>query len=182
MPIAESTTVKLTWTIYLLSWITIPIYGVEILILFTLYYVASMGLDIVWWYLAARLRKKVLSKTFIEWILLKWFILCFILLLVFISIAVTKVLWDYKVILFWYNLHVAACVWLIPHMFIILFSFWENISFIEKLSIIYKWTKQWTIFNILNFLSNKLYNSSLDYLQDNIEKKIDNKFNNNLQK
>ena len=182
MPLAESSTIKLTWTLYLLSWITIPIYWVEVLWLFVLYYIMSIVLDITSWFIAARTRRKILSKTFLEWLMLKWFILCFILLLVWMSIWVTTLLWNYTMQLFWYNIHIASCIGLVPHIFIAFFSFWENISFIENLAIIYKWTKQWLVFNVLSFLSNKLYNSSLEYLQENIEKKIDFNFENNLKK
>lgn len=183
MAIAESTlTVKLTWTIFMLMWISIPFYWIEILFLFVFYYLVSIFIDVCAGFLAARKRKKVLSRSFTDWLLNKWFILMYILFLCLFSVVVVKVLWDYSIEINNNKLHIAALVWLVPHFFIVWFSLWENISTLEKMSVIFSWTKSWVIFKSMNFLANKFFNSSIEYIQENIEKKIDNKFEKDLQK
>ena len=183
MAIAESTTtVKLTWSIFMLMWISIPFYWIEILFLFVFYYLISIFIDVCAWFLAARKRKKVLSKSFTEWLLNKLFILIYILFLCLFSVVVVKVLWDYSIQLNWYTFHIAALFWLLPHFFIVWFSLWENISTLEKMSVIFSWTKSWVIFKAMNFLANKFFNSSIECIQRNIEQKIDNKFGKDLNK
>ena len=106
----------------------------------------------------------------------------YILFLCLFSVVVVKTLWDYSIEINNTKFHVAALVWLIPHFFIVGFSLWENISTLEKMSVIFSWTKSWVIFKAMNFLANKFFNSSIEYIQRNIEQKIDNKFEKDLNK
>lgn len=182
MPILESTIWKITWTIFMLAWITIPLYWIEILFLFLFYYLASVIIDVIAWFVAARKRKKVLSRCLTDWLLFKSFILMYILFLCLFSIVTVKTIWSYIINVNWLKIDITSFIWLIPHFFIIWFSLWENISTLEKMSVIFSWTKTWTIFKVLNYLANKIFNSSIEYIQENIEKKIDNRFNKNLDK
>jgi hypothetical protein len=70
----------------------------------------------------------------------------------------------------------------LPHMFIIIFTFWEFISSLENLSVIFAWKKEGKIFNLLSFLTKKVFNSSLDKVKEYSEKKINEKFDNNFKK
>lgn len=178
MPIAEIAWSKLSWSVFIVSWITIPLYWVEVLILSLLTYLAIIWLDILTWFLAGRKKQKVRSCTFIEWLIKKMINFLMIWLFVMFSIWLNKVMGHSFIINIWsLEIDLIILIWLIPHFFLVLLWLWEFISLLENLSVIYWDKKEWKIYNTLRFLIRKLFNSSIDKIKEYSEKKIDDKFN-----
>ena len=171
-------TTYLIWTIWLNIW------WIELLILSFSLYIIQFSIDAITWYRAARKQKKVLSWISIQWLMDKFTIFLFWWLLICISSTIYSIAWDYRIELFWYYIKIAYIILFFPHIFWILINFWEFISIVENMSIIFKDKKEWIVFNFLSYLSNKVFNTSLDVLTKMVENKIDKKFqkyiNNNL--
>jgi hypothetical protein len=71
---------------------------------------------------------------------------------------------------------------IIPMMFIIGYIYWEIISIFENYSVIFEWTRDWIWYNLISYLTNKIFNLSIDKLKEVTQKKIDEKFNINNKK
>lgn len=168
MAINEAVQSKLMWTI-LWSWIiSLPIYGLSTIKSMLVLFLLIECFDILTWYLSGRKLKQVLSKTWINWLIKKSLIFCLITLVI-VAVWSLKTTWIIENDYFW----------LIPIIFIWIFSYFWIISVLENLSIIFWDSNEWKLFKILNYLCQLLFNLSLDKLKTITEEKLLNKFNSN---
>ena len=157
---------KLMWTI-LGSWvITLPVYWLEALKSMFIAYLLIEAFDVLTWIVSARKLKQITSKAWINWLIKKWVLLCFLALII---VAV----WSLRSTLIITNNY----FWLIPIVFVWLFSYFGIISILENLSIIFWDSNEWKLFKVLNYLCQLLFNLSLDKLKIMTEEKLKNKFN-----
>ena len=157
----------LTWgTITLLWWLTLPIFWIQALLYFAFIYWIICLMDLIFWRFAARKQKKVCSSVWIEGMLKKTWIFILFLLSILIVWATQYVFWA----------NISIFIGYIPLSIIIIFSVLEILSIFESVSILYKWSKQGRIFQLLNYLSEKIFNLGVDKLQEIWEKKINKKF------
>lgn len=163
-------TTYLIWTVWLHIW------WMELLTLSFILYIIQVSIDAITWFRAARKQKKVLSWISIQWVIDKFTIFLFWGLLIWISSIVYSIVWEYKIEIIWYYIKLSYVILFIPHLFGVLINFGEFISIVENMSIIFKDKKEWTIFKCLEFISKKIFNTSLEVLTSIVEKKIDKKF------
>ena len=145
----------------------IEIYWLKLLVILISIYLMMIIFDTVTGVMLARQKWTISSKINITWSTKKITIIMFILLLLSLTSCITQ----------FTNLE-NNFVWLIPHFFLLLFMFWEFISICENMAWIFTNKNSWKIFMILNYLSTKIFNLTLDKLKEKTENKIENKINN----
>ena len=173
--IAES---KIMWTTIVVWTITIPIYWVDILVLAVLLYLFMQIIDVVTWYIAARKKKAIASWIIREWLVSKFILILWIMLALAITLFLSTVLKENSVTVLGVN--VAYLVAIFPLVTTILFIYMEFLSILENFSVILKWSRQGKLFSVISFLWNKLFNVSIETLNETAEKKIESKFKNNF--
>lgn len=145
-------------------------FWIKLLIFLVCFYIIQIIFDYILWVTSARQKQQLSSKVNISWTFMKWLILLFILTI--------------TIFIFWISL-ILSLDWntylmftLIPSIFMTLFCLWEFTSMIENLSVIFTNKKSWAIFKVLNYISEKIFNLTLDKLKEKTEQKIENKINN----
>ena len=152
--------------IIVMTGVTLPIFGIRLLVFELIVYTLFIFLDWYSWYRAAKKLWKVYSKIEREWFQEKLQIFCLIWASIVVVWWLNETLWiDYWVL------------WMIPQLFLLWFISAELKSIMENYVVIFNWTKYSRIFIILDFMVQKIFNSSLDKLKEIWEEKIKKKFN-----
>lgn len=152
-----------------ISWVTMYSIGVKVLIFMILFYMLLVVFDYIVGTLSARVHKLVSSKSNTMWTLLKACIIGFILIIAIFVAGVTN--------LFKLSEEIFIMLSFIPSIFMGLFTLWEITSIIEKLSVLFANKKSWMIFNLLNYLSQKIFDLTLDKLKEKVDERIEDRAN-----
>lgn len=166
MTINQAVQSKITWSIIWGGMIALPVYGIEVIRIFFTFYLILQLFDFATWYLSARKLSLVTSQIWINGAIKKILLVC-LLTLVLISVWGLKTTWiidnDY--------------IWLLPLWLLGVFIFFEIVSIFENLAVTFWDSREWKLFNTLAYLSNLLFNMSIDKLKSMTENKIQDKFN-----
>lgn len=157
---------SVVWT----SIFTIKIWSADFLFALIFVYITAAVLDFLTWTLASRKRKLILSSTNTNGLTKKALNLILVFFLLYLVWIIT------------YYFPSADYLLIIPMMFIIGYIYWEIISIFENYSVIFEWTRDWIWYNLISYLTNKIFNLSIDKLKEVTQKKIDEKFNINNKK
>lgn len=158
---------KVFWsTISIWYWISFPILWFNFLWFEFILYFIFILIDRNTWISAAKKKQKVYSKIEREWLEKKMQLMILLGTFIIITSWLNQTLWI-----------TSYFIWLIPHFFWWYLILAEFKSIIENYSVIFEWTKHEKFFNILNYLTKKIFNLSLEKLKEISERKIDEKFN-----
>lgn len=154
---------SVVWT----SIFTIKIWSVDFLFALIFVYMIAAMLDYTTWVLSSRKRKIILSSTNTNGLTKKALNLILVFFLLYLVWVVT------------YYFPIAEYLLIVPMAFLIWYIYWEIISIFENYSVIFEWTRDWVWYNLISYLTSKIFNLSIDKLKEITEKKIDEKFKTN---